>query len=92
MRMIYKPFGILISIVGMLLSKRVFDRVWALFDEEEPPGPKTADTTWKKVLATAAVQGATIGVTRTVVNRAGARGFERLTGTWPGPREPEPAE
>lgn len=92
MRLIYKPFGIVFSIVAALLSKKVFEKVWAMIDEEEPPGATTEQATWPKVLGAAAVQGVTFKVTRAAVDRAGARGFERLTGTWPGERTPEPAE
>jgi hypothetical protein len=31
-------------------------------------------------------------VTRATVNRAGARGYERLTGVWPGEKAPEETE
>jgi hypothetical protein len=36
------------------------------------------------------VEGLTFRVTRAAVERAGAKGFRSLTGTWPGEREPEP--
>lgn len=92
MRLIYKPFGIVFGILAGLLSKRLFELVWRWFDEAEPPGPTTRDTTWPKVLGAAAVQGVTFKVTRAAVDRAGARGFEHLTGAWPGERAPDPAE
>jgi hypothetical protein len=92
MRLVYKPFGILFSILAALLSKRLFEKLWAMIDEEDPPGATTQDASWPKVLGAAAVQGVTFQVTRAAVDRAGARGFERLTGRWPGERQPDPAE
>ena len=89
MRLLYKPFGIVFGIVAGLLSKKLFEKVWGLIDEEEPPEATTRQTTWPKVLGAAAVQGITFKVTRAAVDRAGARGFERVTGVWPGEKSPD---
>ena len=90
MKLIYKPFGIVMGLLGGLLSKKLFDWVWSKFDEEEPPKPTTELAPWGKVLAAAAVQGVTFKVTRAAVDRAGAKGFEHLTGFWPGEKRPDP--
>ena len=37
MKLIYKPFGIILGIVGGLLGKRLFDFVWTKIDDEDPP-------------------------------------------------------
>lgn len=89
MKLIYKPFGIVLSLVAALLSKKLFNVVWGIFDKTEPPKATTRDSSWPKVLGAAAVQGVTFKVTRAAVDRSGARGFEYLTGTWPGPKKPE---
>jgi hypothetical protein len=75
-----------------VLSKKLFEVVWGLFDQEEPPKPTTRDANWPKVLSAAAVQGITFKVTRAAVDRAGAKSFEHLTGVWPGEKEPEESE
>jgi hypothetical protein len=36
------------------------------------------------VITAAALQGALFGVVKAMFDRAGAKGFERVTGTWPG--------
>jgi hypothetical protein len=84
MKLVYKPFGIVFGILAGILSKKIFEAVWGIFDKEEPPRPTTLETTWPKVLGAAVVQGVTFKVTRAVVDRAGAAGYARLTGTWPG--------
>src|SRR5919198_524857 len=58
MKLIYKPFGIVFGIVAGLLSKKLFEAVWGIFDKEEPPKPTTRETTWPKVLGAAVVEGA----------------------------------
>lgn len=90
MELIYKPFGILFGVLAGLLSKRIFDFLWSKIDDEEPPEATTRSSSTAKVIAAAALQGVTFNATRAAVDRAGARGFEHLTGVWPGPKYPEP--
>ena len=95
MKLLYKPFGIVFGILAGLISKKLFEVVWGIFDREEAPKPTTQDSTWPKVLGAAAVQGVTFKVTRAAVDRAGAKGFNYFTGIWPGEKHPgksQPAE
>ena len=92
MKLIYKPFGIVIGILAGVLSKKLFQAIWSIFDEEEPPKPTTERATWPKVIAAAAVQGVTFKVTRAAVDRAGAKGFAYFTGVWPGEKEQEESQ
>ncbi len=91
MGIIYKPIGIILGLVAALLGKRVFNFVWSKIDEEEPPTATTLETTLPKLVAASAMQGVIFKVTRVLVDRAGARGWFRLTGSWPGEKEPDPA-
>ncbi len=89
MKLLYKPFGLVVGIIAGILAKQVFNQVWGKIDELEPPNATTQETSWGKVLGAAAVQGATFGVTKAAVNRSGAKGFHWLTGIWPGDKRPE---
>ena len=89
MKLLYKPFGIVIGIFAGILARQVFNEVWGHIDSREPPKPTTEETTWGRLLGAAAVQGATFAVTKAAVNRTGAKGFHRLTGIWPGEKRPE---
>ena len=88
--LIYKPFGMLFSVLAGLIGKKLFDLVWTKIDDEQPPEPTTEKTTWGRVILTAAIQGGIFRVTRVVVDRYGAIGFHYLTGMWPGKKRPEP--
>jgi hypothetical protein len=90
MKLIYKPFGIVMGVLAGLLSKKLFEQLWGVIDKEEPPKATTERAPLAKVFGAAALQGVTFKVTRAAVDRAGARGFANLTGTWPGEKEPEP--
>jgi hypothetical protein len=91
MKLIYKPFGLLAGIVAGLLARRVFTVVWGAIDDHEPPEATTERASWTRVLAAAAIQGATFSATRALVDRAGARTFQHLLGVWPGERDPDRA-
>ena len=89
MKLLYKPFGIIFGVLAGVLSKKLFEAVWAKIDDAEPPKPTTKYASWGKVLAAAAVEGVTFKVTRAAVDRAGAKGFDHLTGVWPGEKVPD---
>lgn len=89
MTLVYKPIGIILGLLGGLVGKKIFDQIWGLIDEEEPPKPTHEEAEWPKILAAAAVQGMIFKVVRAIVDRAGARGFSHLTGVWPGDKRPE---
>ncbi len=92
MKLIYKPFDIVMGILSGFAAKKLFDAVWGIFDKEEPPKPTTQETTWPRVLGAAALQGVTFKVVRAAVDRGGAKGFDYLTGVWPGEKRPDESQ
>ncbi len=85
MNALYKPFGIVLSVLGGLLAGRVFKQVWRLVaGESDTPDAKDKQRGWGEVAAAAAVEGAVFGTVKALIDRAGATGFERATGVWPG--------
>jgi hypothetical protein len=84
-RLLYKPLGLFISVLGGLIAGTVFKRLWgAVAHEDEAPKATDARRGWGEVIAAAAVEGAVFGGVKAVIDRAGATGFQRLTGAWPG--------
>jgi hypothetical protein len=90
MGVIYKPFGIILGLLGGLAGKKLFDFVWTKIDDQEPPEATTRDVSWPRLLGAAALQGVIFRVTRFAIDRYGAIGFNYLTGVWPGEKRPEP--
>lgn len=85
MNLLYKPLGLLVSVLGGILASAVFKKVWAVVsDEEEAPEATSPEYGTKEVLLAAAIQGAIFGCVKAAVDRAGAKGFKKLTGTDPG--------
>jgi hypothetical protein len=89
-KLIYKPIGIVLGILGGIVGRELFDFVWTKIDDEDPPKPTTEIAPWTKVIAAAALQGVIFRVTRVVVDRNGAQGWAYLTGVWPGEKRPDP--
>ena len=90
MKLLYRPLGIVFGLLAGMLSKKLFNVVWSKIDDEEAPKATIEETSWKKVLSAAAVQGIVFQTTRAAVNRGGAQGFRYLTGVWPGEKRPDP--
>jgi predicted metal-dependent enzyme (double-stranded beta helix superfamily) len=85
---LYKPFGVLISVLGGILAGMAFKRIWrAVAGEDDSPNATDKQRTWSEVLIAATAEGALYGVVKAAINRAGATGFARATGTWPGNEE-----
>ncbi|MCU1603525.1 MAG: hypothetical protein JWO22_4234 [Frankiales bacterium] len=86
MKLLYKPVGLIGGILAGLLANALFTRLWSrLAKDGEVPEAKQRSAGWGEVAAAAALQGAVMKGTRALVDRAGAKGFEKATGTWPGP-------
>jgi hypothetical protein len=92
MKILYKPFAIIASIVAARLGANVFKAIWAKIDSAAPPKATTEQASLPKVVGAAALEAATMAGVAAAVNRGSARTFQYLTGFWPGKREQEPAE
>jgi predicted metal-dependent enzyme (double-stranded beta helix superfamily) len=88
MKLLYKPFGTVAGIVAGMAAGAIFKRIWKVVaDEDDKPDAKDKYRSWLEVTLAAALQGAVFGGIKAAVDRAGATGFEQLTGAWPGNTE-----
>lgn len=85
MKLLYKPLGILFGVIGGVIGGAVFKQVWKrIADEEDAPDALQSEYGWRQILPAAALQGAIFGLVKAATDRAGAKGFEKATGSWPG--------
>lgn len=85
MKLLYAPFGIIFGVIGGLIGGQIFKLVWKqIADEDDAPSARESEYGWGEVLPAAALQGAIFAVVKAAVDRGGAKGFQRLTGFWPG--------
>jgi hypothetical protein len=84
-KLLYKPLGMLVSVLGGVLAGAAFGQVWKLATgDKEAPSATQQDRSWTEVLVAATVQGAIFGLVKAAIDRGGATGFGKLTGEWPG--------
>lgn len=85
MKLLYRPVGLLFSVLGGLIASALFKQVWKrVADEDEPPSAKDASRSWAEVLPAAALQGAVFAFVKAAVDRGSLKGFEKATGVWAG--------
>ena len=89
MKILFVPFSIAAGLLAGFLSKKLFDQLWGLVDEEEPPDSKHRDIQWGKLLAAAAIQGAIFRAVKEASDHYSRRAFAGVTGSWPGEERPE---
>jgi predicted metal-dependent enzyme (double-stranded beta helix superfamily) len=84
-RLLARPLGVVISVLGGVVASYLFSRVWTLVTNEEH-APEATDRRrgWGEVLSAAALEGAIFGVVKASLDRSGAIGIHRATGEWPG--------
>ncbi|MFB9684408.1 DUF4235 domain-containing protein [Amycolatopsis plumensis] len=82
---LYKPLSWLVGALGGILAGQVFKQVWSrVAGEDDAPDATDRDYTWRQVVIAAAVQGAIFGAVKAATERAGAVGYRKATGDWPG--------
>jgi hypothetical protein len=86
---LFTPFSIVLGLVAGAFGKKIFNAVWGLIDEEEPPDSKHRDITWGRLLLAGAIQGAIFRAVKEATDHASRRAFYRTTGTWPGEKRPD---
>jgi hypothetical protein len=84
-KVLYTPISILLSVLGAMVAGTLFKQIWKrIANQDEAPKALESEYGWREVLPAAAVQGLVFGAVKAVIQRGGAKGFERLTGVWPG--------
>ncbi|WP_189537353.1 DUF4235 domain-containing protein [Streptomyces roseolilacinus] len=83
--MLYRPVGLILGLAGGAAASALFTQAWkAVGRGSDAPDALDEDRSWREILIAAAIQGAIFSVVRAAVDRGGAIGVRRLTGTWPG--------
>jgi hypothetical protein len=88
-KLLFIPVSVTSGLLAGFAGKKLFEQLWGVVDDREPPEPEHRYASWGKVLLAAALQGAVFRVTRALVDRGSRSAFASLTGTWPGEERPE---
>jgi hypothetical protein len=90
MKFIYLPVGIVTGLLAGVIAKKIFEQLWGVIEDREPPEAKHREIELPKLVAALLLEGAIFRLVRGFVDHGARRGFARLTGTWPGEEAPEP--
>jgi len=86
-KVLYKPVGRVCGLLAGLLAGALFKRVWRRVthgDHDRAPSALQLDYSMGEIVVAAMLQGAIHGAVSVLIDRAGARAFQRWTGEWPG--------
>jgi Protein of unknown function (DUF4235) len=84
-KILYRPIGLAGSVLGGAIAGAIFKQVWKRIGHRgDAPSALQSEYSWGEVLLAAALQGAIFAVVKAVIDRTGAKGFQRLSGEWPG--------
>jgi hypothetical protein len=89
MKFLFLPFSIAAGLIAGFLSKKIFEGVWHLFDDEEAPEPAHREISLVKLIVALAIEGAVFRAVKGLVDHSARRSFQRVTGSWPGEEAPE---
>ena len=84
-KLAYRPVGLIAGIVSGMIAGAIFKQVWRrVSDHEDAPDAMQSEYGLGEILLAATIQGAIFAAVKALVDRLGADGFRRLTGSWPG--------
>jgi Protein of unknown function (DUF4235) len=84
-KLAYRPVGIVASIAAGAIASAVFKQIWKrVSDQDDAPDALQSEYGIGQILLAAALQGAIFAAVKALIDRGGAKGFQRLTGSWPG--------
>jgi Protein of unknown function (DUF4235) len=89
MKFAFIPVSIAGGLLAGLIGKKVFEQLWGLVDEEEPPEPEHREVSMLKLALALILEGAIFRLIRGLFDHGARLGFARLTGSWPGEESPE---
>jgi hypothetical protein len=90
LKLFFVPVSVIGGLVAGFAGRKLFEQLWGLIDNEEPPDPKHREISMPKMIAALAIEGAIFRTTKGLADHGSRRSFARMTGAWPGEERPEP--
>jgi uncharacterized protein DUF4235 len=89
-KILFLPFSIISGLIAGFASKKLFEQIWGVIDDEEPPEAKHREISMGKLVAALVLEGAIFRLVRGLADHGSRESFRKLTGQWPGEEAPEP--
>lgn len=91
MKILFAPLGIIAGLLAGIAAQKLFERLWAVVDDEEPPAPDQRQVAIPKLVIALLVEGAIFRLVKGITDRGLRSGVNRVTGRWPGEERAEAA-
>lgn len=88
-KVIFIPVRMSAGLLAGMLGKRVFERLWALIDDQQPPKAENRRIGVRKLALALVIEGGLFRVLKGLADHGSRRAFARLTGSWPGDEGPK---
>lgn len=89
MKFVFTPISIALGLLAGLVGKKIFERLWGLVDDEEPPRSEHREFSWPKLITALLFEGAIFRLVKGLTDHGARRAFESATGAWPGEDAPQ---
>jgi hypothetical protein len=87
-KLIFTPVSIVAGLVAGLIGKKLFQGLWGVVDDEQPPKPEERPVPIGKLVLALVLEGALFRVVKGLAEHGSRQAFSRLTGSWPGESRP----
>ncbi|MFL5872330.1 MAG: DUF4235 domain-containing protein [Solirubrobacterales bacterium] len=87
MKIVFTPISIVLGLIAGLIGQKIFEKIWGLVDDQEPPSPEHREFSWPKLIAALLVEGAIFRLVKGLTDHGARRTFANVTGAWPGEEE-----
>jgi hypothetical protein len=88
-KLIFKPVSIVAGLVAGLIGKKLFQGLWGVVDDEQPPKPEEHPVSIGKLVLALVLEGALFRLVKGLAEHGSRHAFSRLTGSWPGESPPD---
>jgi F0F1-type ATP synthase membrane subunit c/vacuolar-type H+-ATPase subunit K len=84
-KVVYRPVGLIGGLAAGALSGIIVKQVWKrVAKKDDAPQALQSEYSLTQIILAAALQGLVFAVVKALIDRGGARAFQRVTGEWPG--------
>jgi hypothetical protein len=90
-KLLFIPFSVIGGFLAGVVSKKTFETLWGAVDDHEAPDPQHRAVSFTKLIAALVLEGAIVRVVRGLFDHGTRQVFQKLTGSWPGDEQPDPA-
>jgi hypothetical protein len=88
-KLIFRPVSIVAGLIAGLIGKKLFQGLWRVVDDEQPPRPEERPAPIGKLILALVLEGALFRLVKGLAEHGSRNAFSRLTGSWPGAAPPE---